>query len=245
MVMTEYLDSDKYLKERALTSLSLILQNLVRKEYDPVNVADLGCGDGRGLDILKSMLLSNGINIGKFYAVDINPAVKNNIDIEIVKTDLNAGSIPIQDGCIHVAYSMETIEHLLNPKAFIRDVRRILAKDGIFVITTPNILAWYNRVLFLLGSLPIHYEVTEGEYMAEDKKYGRLVAAHGNMACHIRVFSSRALTELLKDNGFEILQTKGLRFILEKENFWILSFPLRPVSLYLQEKRNYNAINHQ
>lgn len=181
-----------------------------------MTVAVHGCGDGRGLDILKNMLSSNRIRIGKFYGVDINPAVRDSIDIEIMKSDLSAGSITIHDGCIHVAYSMESIEHLLNPKAFVREVRGIMANDGIFVITTPNILAWYNRVLFLLGILPIHYEVTEREYMAEDKKYGRLVTSPGNIACHIHVFSPRALTaltELLKDNRFEILQTKGLKFI--------------------------------
>jgi 2-polyprenyl-3-methyl-5-hydroxy-6-metoxy-1,4-benzoquinol methylase len=177
-----------------------------------IKIVDFGCGDGRAAEKMVDMLVSHNVEIDKLLAVDIDPELESSNKVEVIKSDLNCPVLELPDNNFQVVYSLETIEHLINPGLFVKEAHRILVKNGIFVITTPNILAWYNRVLFLLGSLPIHYEVTE------TRNYGRLVANDGDTVGHVRVFSPRAAKELLEANGFRVLKIRGLRFIIDKGN---------------------------
>lgn len=205
--------TDQYLDERVNVSSALILKyfHMITK-VPKIKIVDFGCGDGRAAEKMVDMLVSHNVEIDKLFAVDIDPVLQSSKKVEVIKSDLNRPVLELPDNNFQVVYSLETIEHLINPGLFVKEARRILVKNGIFVITTPNILAWYNRVLFLLGSLPIHYEVTE------TRNYGRLVANEGDTVGHVRVFSPRAAKELLGANGFHVLEIRGLRFIIDKGN---------------------------
>jgi len=204
-------ETDQYLDERVNVSSSLILKYFHMITRVPkIKIVDFGCGDGRAAEKMVDLLVSHNVEIDKLFAVDIDPVLKSSDKVEVIKSDLNCPVLELPDNNFQVVYSLETIEHLINPGLFVKEAHRILVKNGIFVITTPNILAWYNRVLFLLGSLPIHYEVTE------TRNYGRFVANDGDTVGHVRVFSARAAKELLGANGFHVLKIKGLRFIIDK-----------------------------
>ena len=47
-------------------------------------------------------------------------------------------SIPLASRCADVAVAVEVIEHLENPRAFVRGLTRLVAPGGWVVITTPN-----------------------------------------------------------------------------------------------------------
>ena len=49
-----------------------------------------------------------------------------------------AYKIPVQDNSIDIVVSLETIEHLDKPEIFVKEVKRVLRKDGLFVVSTPN-----------------------------------------------------------------------------------------------------------
>jgi len=203
---------DHYLDERVKSSSSLILKySHLLGPVTKLRIVDLGCGDGRAVQKMIDTLTIQSINIEKVFAVDVNPTLKTSDAITVIKSDLNNTRLQIPDNSVHIVYSLETIEHLINPVFFVREAHRILISNGIFVITTPNILAWYNRILFPFGSLPIHYEVSEV------KNYGRLVAKDGGPVGHVRVFSPRAARELFCDNGFSVLEIKGLKFLFSKD----------------------------
>lgn len=206
-------ETDHYLDERVNVSAALILKyfHMITK-VPKIKIVDFGCGDGRAAEKMLEILVSHNVKIDKLFAVDIGPGLKSSEKVEVIKSDLNHPVLQLPDNNFQVVYSLETIEHLINPGLFVKEAHRILVKNGIFVITTPNILAWYNRVLFLLGSLPIHYEVTE------TRNYGRLVANDGDTVGHVRVFSPRAAKELLVANGFNVLKIKGLRFLFDNGN---------------------------
>jgi len=206
-------DSDHYLNERVKICFDLITEfsSHIGKIENGVRMADLGCGDGRALKRLNRLLESRAITVSKIFAVDLNPSVREEGNVEVITSDLNMPGLSLPDRCVEVAYALETIEHLVNVDIFVHEANRILEKNGIFIVTTPNLLAWFNRFLMTLGSLPIHYEIAETK--SYGKRYGRLVAKRGVIAGHVRVFSPRALCELLEDNGFEVLKIKGLNFL--------------------------------
>lgn len=62
-------------------------------------------------------------------------------EIEFRRIDLDAGCVPLPDAGADVVVSVETIEHLENPRAFMRELVRVAKPGGHVVITTPNQLS--------------------------------------------------------------------------------------------------------
>jgi 2-polyprenyl-3-methyl-5-hydroxy-6-metoxy-1,4-benzoquinol methylase len=69
-------------------------------------------------------------------------------DAQLLLADLDRDSIPVADRSADVVVSLETIEHLENPRAFCRELTRIARPGGWLVISTPN-----QRSLVSLGAL--------------------------------------------------------------------------------------------
>jgi len=71
-------------------------------------------------------------------------------DAEFTPADLNAGTLPLDgDGADAVA-AVETIEHLENPRAFVRELTRLAKPGGWIIVTTPNQLSWLSKMTLLL-----------------------------------------------------------------------------------------------
>lgn len=96
------------------------------------------------------------------------------------------------------------IEHLDDVDYFLRECKSHMKEGTILEISTPNLCAWFNRVLFLFGWLPHSYEVSY-EYNV-GKCFGWNNERIGG---HLRVFSVKALVELLKKHGFKIIDVRG------------------------------------
>lgn len=94
------------------------------------------------------------------------------------------------------------------------EIARYLGKPlGVCVLTTPNLAAWYNRVALLLGYQPFHTAVSlQGTY-------GRpqFAPSFGVVGGHIRVFTFRALAEILKNHAFQVLEMQGSRLHIPQE----------------------------
>jgi len=83
----------------------------------------------------------------------------------------------------------------------LKEMWRVLKPGGIGVITTPNMAAWYNRLFMLFGYGPMNYTPSP-EY--KNIGYPRFVHKK-NIYDHPRVFTVRALKELLGLCGFRIM----------------------------------------
>jgi 2-polyprenyl-3-methyl-5-hydroxy-6-metoxy-1,4-benzoquinol methylase len=104
-------------------------------------VVDVGCGRGRLRDFLGSATES-------YVGVDAIRYDRLPDGIAFMRADLNRDPIPVPDRSADVAVSVETIEHLENPRAFMRELVRITRPGGWIVVTTPN-----QRSLVSLGAL--------------------------------------------------------------------------------------------
>lgn len=72
-------------------------------------------------------------------------------DVPRVLADLERG-LPLHDAVADLAVAVETIEHLENPRALVRELARITRPGGTVVMTTPNQLS----ALSLLNLLVKH-----------------------------------------------------------------------------------------
>jgi 2-polyprenyl-3-methyl-5-hydroxy-6-metoxy-1,4-benzoquinol methylase len=122
------------------TMVSSVLR-LVRRPGG--TLVDVGCGAGQLWPAVQSQFSSYvGCDVVKYGNY---PEVW-----DFVKVDLDSGRIPLPDGTADVAAAVETIEHLENPRAFIRELIRLTKPGGWVLVTTPNNLSLLSKLTLVL-----------------------------------------------------------------------------------------------
>ena len=136
--MTSPGDTD--VAHRARLSLGRSHQRIYRVVADVLGardaggvLADVGCGSGELWLALRG-------RFGACIGVDAVRYEGLPPDVEFHAADLDAG-LPLPDACVDAATAVEVIEHLENPRAFVRELARIVRPGGWVVITTPNQLS--------------------------------------------------------------------------------------------------------
>jgi 2-polyprenyl-6-hydroxyphenyl methylase/3-demethylubiquinone-9 3-methyltransferase len=109
---------------------------------------DVGCGAG----LLAEPLARLG---AKVTAVDAAPEL-----IEVAKAHAGGQGLGIQyravgvealDGQFDLVTSMEVIEHVADPQAFVNNLAKRLAPGGLMVLSTPNKTAWSKLLTITLA----------------------------------------------------------------------------------------------
>jgi len=175
---------------------------------------DIGCGD----TLLSKYIISN-VRIKEYYGIDITDSgVSEAKKLGIIATKLNIDEtdLPYENNYFDCILAGELIEHLFDPDHFLTEVYRVIKKNGSLVITTPNLASWHNRIAILLGYQP-HYSEVSTKY-----NVGKLLATNKHdVSGHIRLFTLRALRELLEIYKFRIARVfgYGTNFFLDKYIF--------------------------
>jgi SAM-dependent methyltransferase len=100
-----------------------------------LRVLDVACGEGYGAQILAA----GGASAVVGADVDeraVAHARSRYPEAEFVTADV--AKLPFEDGSFDLVVSFETIEHVQRPEEALAELRRVLAPDGLLVISTPN-----------------------------------------------------------------------------------------------------------
>ncbi len=123
---------------------------------------------------------------------------------------MNKG-IDYEDEFFDIVYAGEVFEHLYNPDFFLQEASRVLKKGGFIILSTPNLSAWFNRIIFPLGIYPVFMEASTESRMVGAGPLKSLKA--GSMPVgHIRIFNVQALKDIFKLNKFKVVELKGAVF---------------------------------
>lgn len=99
-------------------------------------VLDIACGEGYGTNILSGKAsFVYGVDISD-EAVRHAQAKYNKQNIKFIKG--SAHEIPLEDESVDVVVSYETIEHHDKHHEMISECKRVLKKDGILIISSPD-----------------------------------------------------------------------------------------------------------
>lgn len=191
----------QYAEDRLEKSLNLIAS------CNPKRVLDCGCGDGFIAEKIKNLSPSK-IEV---FGIDISQTAGDKVRIKNIffkKADVSK-KISFPDRFFDLVFAGEIIEHLEDPDKFLLEVNRVLKKNGFLVISTPNLAAWYNRILLFLGIQPVFTETSSRFNPGKPKILGK----ESDPVGHLRLYTIGALKELLKFYGFKSLTIKGIGFL--------------------------------
>lgn len=100
------------------------------------DVLDVASGEGYGSAYLAQVARSVvGVEIDPGAVAHAAESYKS-ANIRFLVGD--AKSLPLENASVDVVVSFETLEHFFGQAAFIREVRRVLRPDGLFIISTPD-----------------------------------------------------------------------------------------------------------
>lgn len=144
-------------------ALYLLVKQMVAEHHrgpDGVLV-DVGCGHGALYHHLATHFTRYlGVDIVHYDPYPSGPGV------EFHKANLDTGRAPLPDGCADVVCSLETVEHVENPRAFMRELVRLAKPNGVVVVTTPNQLSVLSKLCFALKGEFVHFQERPGLYPA-------------------------------------------------------------------------------
>lgn len=146
-----------YLEQGA--GIEVMVAPLLRVPRDSVRrYLEVGCGYGFALDFARRELGWNGLG------VDPSPLARagaRELGLEILDGLLDDSSAP-PGAPFDLVYASEVVEHVAQPLAFLRTLRRVLSPDGLLALTTPDASAVEPRapedVLLRLLS-PAHHAI--------------------------------------------------------------------------------------
>ncbi|MFJ2740700.1 methyltransferase domain-containing protein [Streptomyces sp. NPDC087440] len=170
-------------------------------------VLDVGCGDGTAA-VTAAPLLPGHRLVGVDWSQDALRRASRRFaatsgELCAVRGQLTDGGLPFASASADAVLFSEVIEHLVDPDSALDEIRRVLKPGGHLMLSTPNLAAWYNRALLLAGVQPVFSEVS-------------LRAIHGRpgreVVGHLRLYTARALRQLLAASGFEVVRTAGAPF---------------------------------
>jgi len=119
---------------------------------------DVGCGTGNLWSYLRS-------RFDRYVGVDVVRYDGLPDTVAFHRIDLDTGRAPLPDAAGDVVVAVETIEHLENPRTFVRELTRLARPGGWVVVTTPNQLSLLSKMTLVLknefnafqsGSYPAH-----------------------------------------------------------------------------------------
>lgn len=120
-----------------------MVADAIRAKAMTGTLVDVGCGNAELHPFLSE-------SISRYIGVDIVRHDQFPIDLELVFADLDVEKAPLESSIADIVVSVETIEHVENPRSFARELVRLARPGGWVMITTPNQLSLLSKLTLVI-----------------------------------------------------------------------------------------------
>jgi 2-polyprenyl-6-hydroxyphenyl methylase/3-demethylubiquinone-9 3-methyltransferase len=150
---------------------------------------DVGCGAG----LLAEPLARLGAEVTAIDASeDLIAAAKEHAEARMLEIDYRAVAVEDLSGTFDLATSLEVVEHVADPRVFVRSLAARLAPGGLLVMSTPNRTAWSRLLTITLA---------EG--------FGRVPRGTHDFAAFI---TPDELGAMIREAGLQVIDVEGIAF---------------------------------
>lgn len=190
-------------------------------------ILDVGCGTNRLLQYIKRVRGCEGTGLD--FKPEIVEHVRGTLGMPIVEGTLeNAG---LQDGAYDIVMMMEYLEHEPDPKAILREARRVTKDGGYIALELPHIASIPGR---LFRSMWWNLDVPRHLIFPTEASLRRMLDEVGYELLSVRTFTFPFYV------GMSLLQALGERHWLKHRSWFpivsaILGAPFIPLQWMLPE----------
>ncbi|MFH1439229.1 MAG: class I SAM-dependent methyltransferase [Candidatus Woesearchaeota archaeon] len=168
------------LNRRTHETKCIIEKHFDKSKINYINCLDIGVADG-----LMLSRLNNIFKFNKAIGIDMSEElIKLNKDRNITLEIGNAENLHFDNDTFDVIVACAVIEHINNPNDMLSECYRVLKKDGILIITTPN--PFHDKIATKIG------------YFKEDD--------------HTETLNIKRLNKLFISNKFNLIDSKYFMF---------------------------------
>ncbi len=160
-------------------------------------IIDIGCGEGYLLSLLPKIRQVIGLDISKTALVKAKELLKENLYVRLIYGD--AQDLPLADNSFNKVVCSEVFEHVPDPELVIKEIYRILKKNGVVVISVPD----EKRIQFIMRVLKFLrlQKLIHSARKNEDYEW------------HLHKSSLKFVRDICKD-FFRIVEVKRMPYIL-------------------------------
>jgi methionine biosynthesis protein MetW len=185
---------DKYL-------LSYLHSKLFAMLEESDHILDIGCADGYLTEIIGKKVKAKNLFALEVSTVGVKRAAERGINV--IRYDIDGYNLPYKSNCFDLIICTDVIEHIIHTFNLLEEIYRVLRHGGCLILSTGNMASWYNRILLLMGKLPLTLESNEREII--DKPFGRITG-------HVRGFTTSILKSMIGRVGFTLESFKTCPF---------------------------------
>lgn len=182
---------------------------------EKLKILDIGCGNGEFLSKISNTKFEK-------FGIEINAEgyeLCKEKHMTVFNKELK--DVQFQDEFFDIVTLWHVIEHLENPIETVKLIKKILKKDGILVLATPNTDSF-------------------------GFKYGKNFWFHLDSPRHLMLFNNKSLNYFFKSAGFKVVNKKNLFYDYPLDLFWsvrnsnikVFAYLFYPLIKYLSEETN-------
>ncbi len=204
--------------------------SIIHENKQSGSLLDIGAGSGNFIEKIISDKNSIHCHACDYYEDNFRVS-----GVSFQRVDVEEKSLPYEDGSFDIITSSEVIEHLHSPRNLVRESYRLLKGNGLFILTTPNILNMKSRIRYLTAGF---YNLFGPIILNNDSR----ISTNG----HIMPLSYIYLVVLLHKEGF-----KDISFTIDKhqKSSTLWYYTLLPILIiakmifFKRETKKYQTID--